>query len=190
MRRLRDGRRRTGRNADEEDEMGDAERLHDVRAGDALLLTPEEAAQAPPSRAHDDLRPHQGGRAPADPHRPQLPDLARRARALRRPARRSPAAVPPRSRARRRTTMHQRGLFDLDSPAAGRRVKSTTRLPVSGPSDDTEPPAHEHRGVVDDGTRVERRVDDLQGRRRALARLRLRRLQAQRQASTAGTSPP
>ena len=161
--------------------MGDVERLHDVvgqgraaadaRGGRHVLRVGRTTVYA--LMKAGDLRPVHIGRSCRISHAELERYVA--------PARRSPADVP---RSFAGTPANHHGparTLRPHSTAARRRVMSTSRLPVSGPSA-TLSSGHEHRGVADGGTRVERRVDDLQGRRRALARLRLRRLQARRQA--------
>jgi excisionase family DNA binding protein len=98
-----------------EDEMGDVEGLHDVFAGDALLLTPEEAAKllrlgrttVYALIKAGDLRPVHIGRSCRISHA----ELERFVSRLDAP----PPIVPRRSPARRRTSTDQGGLFELGS---------------------------------------------------------------------------
>jgi excisionase family DNA binding protein len=93
--------------------MNDRQPLRDVLAADQLLLTPEEAANALRLGRTTvyalikagDLRPIHIGRS----CRISRAELERYVNRLDAP----PPDVPPRSRARRRTTTDQRGLLDL-----------------------------------------------------------------------------
>lgn len=93
--------------------MGDVEPLHDVATREALLLTPEEAAQVLRLGRttiyalikEGELRPIHIGRS----CRISRAELERYVSRLDAP----PPVVPPRSRVRRRNTADQRGLFDL-----------------------------------------------------------------------------
>ena len=101
------------RTQDTEDEMSDVERLHDESAGDALLLTPEEAAKllrlgrttVYALMKAGDLRPVHIGRSCRISHA----ELERFVGRLDSP----PPSVPRRSPAQRRTARDQGGLFDL-----------------------------------------------------------------------------
>jgi excisionase family DNA binding protein len=96
--------------------MGDVERLHDMLTSHALLLTPEEAATllrvgrttVYALMKTGELHPVHIGRS----CRISRAELERYVDRLDAP----PPDVPPRSRARRRTTADQRGLFDLAPP--------------------------------------------------------------------------
>ena len=94
--------------------MGDVERLADVSAREALLLTPEEAARllrigrttVYALMKAGDLRPVHIGRSCRISHA----ELERFVRRLDAP----PPSVPRRPPARRRTSTDQGGLFELD----------------------------------------------------------------------------
>lgn len=93
--------------------MGDPKPLNDVPAADALLLTPEEAAEVLRVGRTTifalikagDLRPVHIGRS-CRLSRAELQRYVRRLEA--------PQAVPPRSPGRGRATANQRGLFDVE----------------------------------------------------------------------------
>src|SRR4051794_20180172 len=114
MRRPQVGRRRRGRTLDEEDEMGDVERLHNVVTREALLLTPEEAATllrvgrttVYALMKAGDLRPVHIGRS----CRLARAELERYVRRLQNP----PQVAPAHRRRSQPKTANQSGLFDPD----------------------------------------------------------------------------
>ncbi|SDY95886.1 DNA binding domain-containing protein, excisionase family [Modestobacter sp. DSM 44400] len=102
--------------------MGDPERLRDVLNGDSLLLTPEEAAKLLRLGRTTVYALMKAGELHPVHIGAQLSTFPRRSRALRQPARDSPAepCAPPRPRRRGRTTTNQRGLFELSSDPVDR----------------------------------------------------------------------